>query len=115
MARVWDTLIGLLGLYPSGDLGPYTIYTSKRHKIVFFPKAPPKKPPTELQRRERAIFTSVAFLWRALPAATRADWKLATQRARLTISGYNLFTYYHSTKDREAIATVERHSGIALL
>lgn len=115
MALVWDNLIGLLGFNPSGDLGPYTIYTNKRGLPVWFLKAPPRQPPSLLQRLNRSRFQAAAWLWVNTPFAERLAWNNAARLAGLTITGYNLFTYYVHTADVDAIKTVERNSGIPLL
>jgi len=39
----------------------------------------------------------------------------AGRLARLSITGYNLFIYYQTTKDVAAIQTIERLTGISLL
>lgn len=115
MARVWDNLIGLLGFYPSGDVGPYTCYTTKKGKVVFFVQTTPTGVPSLLQRQNRSRFHAAAWLWANEPSATRQLWRLAATRAGLSITGYNLFTYFVHTKDVDAIKTVERISGIELL
>ena len=107
--------LNLLGLRPTGDLGPLTGYTSKRGKPVWFLKAPPKKPPTGWQIHQRNLFRQIARHWNELPALDRLDWQRAAERAHLNITGYNLFVYFHTTRDRHAIATVEQQSGITLV
>jgi hypothetical protein len=113
--RVSKNLLPLMGLHPSGDVGPFTVYTSKRKGVVFFPRSPPTKPPTVLQRRCRNRFRLAAWLWRSLPAQSRGEWERATKLAKLALTGYNLFLYHSITKDDAAIRTVERISGVQLL
>lgn len=108
-------LLALLGLNPSGDLGAFTIYTSRRKGIVWFVKAPPKCPPTYLQRRQRNAFLLAAMCWRKLPSGTRQAWQRAARLAFLKCSGYNLFVYFQLTKDRAAIRTIERQTATELL
>jgi len=107
--------LNLLGLRPTGDFGPLTGYTSKRGKPVWFLKAPPTSPPTGWQTHQRNVFRQIARTWKAMPEADRQAWLSAAKAAALNITGYNLFVWYQITKNRTAIATVERQSGITLL
>jgi len=50
MLRRVPNIIALLGFNPTGDLGPFTIYTAHDRRPVVFPKAPPKEPPSWKQR-----------------------------------------------------------------
>lgn len=113
--RINEVLLPLVGFHPTGDLGPFTIYTSKRKGVVWFLRAPPTKPPTYLQRRQRNAFRLAAKAWRATPSSGRTNWSLAARAAGLRISGFNLFVYYHVKHDRPTIATIERITGISLL
>ena len=40
-----DIMLSFLGFGATGDLGPLTVYTNKRGKLVWFLKAPPTCPP----------------------------------------------------------------------
>ena len=108
-------LLTILGLQPTGDLGPLTGYTSKRGKPVWFLKAPPTKPPTGWQVHQRNKFRLAAVQWAMLLEQERQAWLDAARLAHLTITGYNLFVYYHCTHDRATIATIEHQSGVQLL
>lgn len=115
MTKVYEPLIPFLGLYPSGDLGDFTVYTSKRHALVYFQKTSPKNPPTVLQRRVRARLVLAAWLWQNLPPTKREDWLTAARLAGLRISGYNLFVHWVIVQDDAPIKTIERQTGIDLL
>jgi len=108
-------LLNLLGFGPTGDLGPLTGYTNKRGRPVWYLKAPPKTPPTDWQWAMRDFFRLAAEAWTQQTPAKRADWLNAGKRARLTITGYNLFIWYMYSRDHTVIHTVERHSGIQLI
>lgn len=110
-----NKVLSLLGIRPTGDLGPLTGYTSKRGKPVWYLKAPPKEPPTGYQTHQRNVFRSIAKSWNALTAAQRAAWLAAGRLARLNITGHNLFVWFSITQHVPTIRTVERHSGITLL
>ena len=115
MAEIGTSLIGILGLIASGDLGPYTIYVSKRGNPVVFPKAPPTSPPTNAQILMRMKFTYAASQWQLLSHTDRAAWEAATLKCSLRLTGYNLWTWWIVKEDRPAIATIERQSRITLL
>lgn len=103
------------GFNTQGDLGPYTFYTDKRGQLIFFLKAPPTKPPSIFQTRQRDRFRATAAVWNALPGQTRLDWETATKRLSLTLTGYNLFTFWFLTGERNVIRTIERQSNLTLL
>lgn len=105
----------IMGLCPTGDLGPYTIYTSRRAGTVWFTKAPPLSPPSVFQIRQRNAFRLAAEAWRALLPTRRAAWCQAARRARLYLSGYTLFIWWQTKRDRQALATIERLSRTPLL
>lgn len=110
-----STLLNILGLNPTGDLGPLTGYTSKRGKAVWFLKAPPTTPATPHQNHQRNIFRLVAMAWRALPEIDRQRWLQAALRAHLRITGYNLFTYWQITKDLPTLRTIEHLAHLDLV
>lgn len=115
MLSAKSTLLNILGLNPTGDLGPLTGYTSKRGKAVWFLKAPPTTPATPYQNHQRNIFRLVAMAWRALPADVRQAWLDAAPRAHLRITGYNLFTYWQITRDRPTLRTIEHLAQLELI
>ena len=110
-----STILNFLGFHPSGDLGPLTMYTSRRNKMVAYLKSPPKEPPTYYQIRQRNRFRLAGAAWTALPPATRQEWNTAANRTGAAITGYNLFTYYQLTHDRAAILTIEHQTGTQLI
>ncbi len=105
----------LFGFVLSGDFGPYTFYTNKRGKLVFFIKAPPLEPPSERQIKQRNRWRNGAIGWKALTATSRQKWNDAARKAHTKLTGYNLFMHWTTKGDRLAIATVERQSGIQLI
>lgn len=107
--------LNLLGLSPTGDLGPFTMYTSQRGRPVWFPKSPPLSPPSLRQIEQRNKWRNAAAFWRSVPAAEKRNWKRAADRVRLRITHLNLFIYWATTARVDIIQTVERNSGIQLL
>lgn len=104
-----------LGLAPTGDLGPLTIYTAKNGRTVYFNKAPPLVPATLFQVRQRSRFTNAATLWSFLTQEKRNAWLKAASSAGLYCTGYNLFVYWLLKRDDGAIRTIERISRQSLI
>lgn len=108
-------VLRLIGMNPTGDLGYLTCYTSRRAGTVWFPKAPPLTPPTAWQRRNRNRFRLAAQAWRNLDEEIRQNWALAARRARLYVTGYNLWVWWQLRRQLPQLRTIERQSGINLL
>lgn len=108
-------LFNFFGWNPTGDFGPWTMYTAKNKKPVMFIKAPPTSPPTPRQQFQRSMFSYIARYWSSLPKETKQTWELAAKRAHLRCTGYNLFVWYHFHNDRNVIQTIERQSGVQLI
>lgn len=104
-----------LGWSTQGDLGPFTFYTNKRKGLVWFPRSPPKCPPSQLQVRQRNAFRLAAEVWDQIPTEHRRKWDQAARRAHLSITGYDLFIYWCTTNDTPAVNTVEHQSQLTLL
>jgi len=105
----------LIGLRPTGDLGPLTGYTSKHGKPVWYLKSPPKEPPTDVQRHCRNAFRLAAIAWTQLTPERRQTWTKTQDAAHLNITGYNLFIFWQLTHDRKTIETIERQTNLTLL
>lgn len=108
-------LVRFLGFVPTGDLGPWTIYTAKDRGVVVFDRAPPKVPPSPKQQYRQAQFAYAARQWRRLPPETRDAWTRAARKANLRITPLNLWMHWQIKRDRAIIATIERQTGIQLL
>lgn len=108
-------VLNLLGFNATGDLGPLTAYTSRRHGTVWFLKAPPLEPPSLSQIWQRNRFRDAAEAWRNLTNDQRNRWHDACRRARLYLNGYTLWIVWQLLRDRATISTIERQSGVTLL
>jgi len=115
MAATDNKILALLGFNATGDLGPWTLYTSARHQIVFYPRVPNLNPPSPLQQIMRHRFTAAASLWQMKTPAERQTWETASKQASLKITGYNLWTYYVLTNDQSTIRTIEHQTQTSLL
>lgn len=103
-----------IALNIQGDIGPLTLYTSSRGKIVGFLRAPPLNPPTATQEAIRDIFRNAATQWRALTSPQRADWRTVAQRCNLGITGYNLWTWFYRSRELDSIRVLELKAQITL-
>ena len=92
-----------LGLFPAGDFGPFTLYTSKKHRVVRFARAPPKEPASYLQRRQRSAWTAAAAVWTCLPPLDKQYWSELARQNHLKISGHMLFMMVTTRNNREAL------------
>jgi len=105
----------LWGLWPTGDFGPFTFYTShRRQRVVAFLKAPPKTPPSWKQKIAHTRFRDAANLWTLQPKATRDNWTNACKRAGLSITGFNLWMHCRIRNDLTPARTIQRQTGIDL-
>lgn len=91
------------------------MYTSRRGTLVFYDRAPPLTPRSQLQLIFQQRWKQAAAAWRMLSDQQRADWETAIQRCNVTITGYNFFLYWYTRYDDAAVRTIERQSGITLL
>jgi len=114
MPRPDDNIIKILALTLDGDAFGLTMYTNRHHKIVAFPQAPPRVPPTTNQIFQRDRLRTIALTWRLLTAPQRAMWAAAARFAHLSITGYNLYTVCKMRNDWSYALTVSAQSGIPL-
>lgn len=82
---------------------------------MYFVKAPPLEPPSQLQTSVRNSIRLAAYTWRSLSPERQADWERVSKLAHLQITGYNLFVFWTLKKDDAAIHTLERITGIDLI
>ncbi len=115
MKTIPPNIFQFLGVNTNGDLGPYTIYTSHRKRLVVFLKTWPKDPATYNQTLNRNRWRHAALRWRSLDQATRDDWRDLARRANLTISGYNLFVHYILGHGTPTVETCQRLTGINVI
>jgi len=86
-----DPLLSLLGLRCSGDLGPLTLWTSRFHAVLAYPRAKPKKPPTPTQQAQRVAFKMAAAAWRECPEAVKDRYRRYCKITHPPYTPYNLF------------------------
>ena len=106
----WD----LIGLTVSGDFGDLTVYTNRFGKKVFYPRAPPDKPPSLLQVQQRQRFRNAVLAYMALTAAEKADWERITLKSSCCLTGQNLFIKVALKRQYDALETLRRQTGISV-
>lgn len=109
------SLLNFFGLQVQGDIGPITCYRSARQPLIWFLKAPPKKPLSALQAAQIAKWVNIIDDWKALTPTQRANWLAIAAKASLSIQGFNLYIWWRSAEDDTIIETLERQTGIDVL
>lgn len=106
--------VGLLGIWVSGDLGPWTIYTDRYHRVKWFLYSPPTKPPTQKQIAHRSRFVAAQAAWAALSDEEKATLETAVKRASLCLTGQNLYISACLTHRGDSYRTVGRQTRLNL-
>jgi hypothetical protein len=107
-------LIRYLGFRPTGDLGPFTLYTSRRRKLVFFPRSPPTSPASPRQLHQRNKFRNLAQAWNQTPETIRAAFRTAVKRCSLALTPFNLFLLVNMNPNHPSWTTLERIAQVQL-
>lgn len=115
MKNLKPSIFQFLGVLTNGDAGPYTFYTSHRKRLVFFLKTWPHDPATYHQKLNRDKWRHASLRWRSLDQSTRDNWEKITNRAHLTITGFNLFMHYMTKDGRKTVEAVERAAGLTVI
>ncbi|MBW7998483.1 MAG: hypothetical protein FVQ81_18305 [Candidatus Glassbacteria bacterium] len=113
-ADIPNPKIRFLGIRHWGDIGPLTVYNSRRKKSVIYAKAPPKCVASLGQIRNRHLFRCAGIAWGILTQREKADWERAVKKLSLGITGYNLWTFTIHKKNLQIARAVEAASGIPL-
>jgi hypothetical protein len=103
-----------LGWYPSGDLGLFTYYCSRKRKVVAYLRTKQVQETSPAQARQRRAWTTIALEWKSIPATSRAAWRAAAAGARIRITAYNLYIFYRTTKDLPCLQTICNQARIPL-
>jgi len=115
MATIDQRWFKYIGWNSQGDLGPLTMYTNQKRKLVFFAKMPPLNPPSFRQVLLRERFRLLGQTWSALTPDQRDAWNKMAIKGRLRIHGYNLYSYWQLTRDSATIRTIQHQTGITVL
>jgi len=111
---ITPTYGNMMGFNPTGDFGPFTIYTAKNRKPIFYIKKPPTAPPTARQAFVRERLKDIAIWWASQTKDNKALWERVSKKARLRMCGYALFQWWHWHHDDAKMATIQQQSGLTL-
>ena len=112
MANLIEGLVQFCGFNGQGDLGELMVYTSRRRKLVFYPRAPPLTPASPEQKTQRDRFRQAAYMWAKQSPRAKLAWEQCARQAQLRITGYNLFTCWIINAERAWFETVIERAGI---
>lgn len=104
-----------LGWNAQGNLGPFTIYVNRHRRPVWYLTKPQMEPPSYARKHQKDVLRACSLAWNWSTPSTRSAWLLAAVRARLRVSGWNLFVWYFCRRDAPTIRTIERVSHVSLL
>jgi hypothetical protein len=110
----WTFPPNLIGIAAAGDCGDLTMYTDRFGQKVWFPKSPPKDPPSPAQASLRAAFKSAQQSYMALSAAQKKTLEDACRRTSIPMTGQNLWIHTIMKLDKDAYLTIQRQSGLTL-
>lgn len=108
------SLLNLLGIEISGDLGDLTLFRDRFGKLISFQKSPPNKPASALQQAQRARFQCLVRAWTSLPESQRAAYELASRSLSLMCTGHNVWMHVGLTGAYDELATIARLSKQSL-
>ena len=83
--------LNALGLIIDGDFAGLTVYTRHDLRKVFFPVAPPTKPPSDLQLAQRRRFAAATAAWSRLDPLERRRWEATTNSLIICSTGIGLW------------------------
>src|SRR5216684_5549072 len=86
-----DPLLTVIGVYVAGDLGDLTVYTNKNGRIIWFPRSPPTKPPTEKQIAQRNRFKRARQNYDELSESDKESWEELCRLNHLDLTGQNAY------------------------
>ena len=97
----------------AGDVGPFTVWTTQRGKVVWIKRAPPDKPASDRQRQQRLRFRLAWMNWKAEPEEVKEKWRAIISHTQICMSAHNLYMAlamnpdYPGLKNRADAAGVE--------
>lgn len=112
--EIFAQYVGFLGLTVNGDLGGYTVYTTKKGRVVWYPIAHPQEPPSAAQKKQRLRFRLAQANWSALTPTTQGQWELLVRKCSLSMTGQNLFISLSLVDQSDNFAAAQKHAGTTL-
>jgi hypothetical protein len=107
-------MFGLLGLEISGDLGDFTMWRTRRGKIVVYPRTVPGKVPSVAQQNHRQHFRESVQRWNALLPDEKDAYERASKTLSLPMTGHDLWIRWTFAGSLAEAETIQRLAGVAL-
>jgi len=104
-----------LGLEISGDLGDFTMWRTRRGKIVCYPRTVPGEPPSPAQVAHRQHFRESVNRWKLLTPQQKSDYESAALLCSLPMTGHDLWIRWTFAGTQSEARTIEHLSGIVLV
>lgn len=105
---------GLFWLKIQGDLGPFTMWTSRQMRVSYMIKEPPKREPSRAQVIQRDALRRAMLDWKRVPIEFRPNYELAGKLLHFTICGHNVFVACHMRGIWKDVDEMERLTGLRL-
>lgn len=101
-AKFWSELnFGI-----AGDIGDFTVWTTMHGKQVWIKRAPPDKPPSNKQFKQRARFRKAMENWKLVSPEDREKWNQIAALLSICASGMNLHMSLGLNPDHENFVAV---------
>lgn len=110
----WTIPWNIIAQQVAGDFGDLTVYTDRHQRKVWYPRAPPKEPPTDRQMHQRHLFTLAQRSWAALTPQEKKDLEDMCRRTSASLTGQNLWMSCHIKGDWSTLETISRQAGIPI-
>lgn len=104
-----------LGLEISGDLGDFTMWRTRRGKIVCYPRTVPGTVPSVAQQNHRQHFRESVARWNLLTPQQKADYESASKALSLPMTGHDLWIRWTFAGSLAEANTIQRLSGFTLI
>jgi hypothetical protein len=110
----WTPDFSLVGLQVAGDVGPVTVYTDRFFRKIWFPRSPPKEPPSAIQIWQRDRWRSAIAAYNALTIPEKANLAACCRKLSLQVTGPSLWLWLSFRSSPSQKQTLERQSGLLL-
>ena len=104
----------ILGFQVSGDIGDFTLWTDRYHRVTVIPAAPPLDAPTALQVWQWDRWRHSLDVWNSLAADERACYSRAVRLLNLCCTGPSLWLFCSLKRNLSYWRTIQRQCGLPL-
>jgi hypothetical protein len=107
-------MFSFIGLAISGDVGDFTMWRTRRGRLVMYPRTVPGKVPSIGQQNHRQHFRESLGRWRLLSPQQRAAYEDVSLRLSLPMTGHNLWIRWTFAGSLAEAQTLQRLAGVVL-